>query len=53
MRSLISLFTAFIMLLGFGGNCVYAEEQEVDVLELRLDENIATPAVPKKRSSML
>ena len=48
MRSLISLFTAFIMLLGFGGNCVYAEEQEVDVLELRLDENIATPAVPKK-----
>ncbi len=48
MRYLISLFTAFSMLIGFGCNYVHAEEQEVDVLELRLDENIASPVVPKK-----
>lgn len=48
MRPIISLFT--LLIICFTGICpaVFAADDEVDVLELRLDENIATPEVPKK-----
>lgn len=46
---IISLLT-LILVLSFSSLCpvAMADENEVDVLDLRLDENIATPEVPKK-----
>lgn len=46
---IISLLT-LILVLSFSSLCpvAMADDNEVDVLDLRLDENIATPEVPKK-----
>lgn len=44
MRFLISLFTLILL----SCSTLVAQTDEVDVLELRLDDNIATPEVPKK-----
>lgn len=46
---IISLLT-LILVLSFSSLCpvAMANDNEVDVLDLRLDENIATPEVPKK-----
>lgn len=48
MRLIISLLT--VVIFSFSSLCmtVRAADDEVDVLDLRLDENIATPEVPKK-----